>query len=306
MSVFRKGLIGFLSFLLFLSLSGVGLCYTAGRTVLEPEFVISRLENLDVTGIAKGIVRDQVPPEIVSVLSEEYIGVLVDEVIEDLEPWIREQAAEAVDEGYDYILGESEELLVTVDLGQAKPLLRNSVWRVISESPPPWLAVLPQSELETIYYTVYDSLAAGFPDIVEIDEATIDSIDPQIMLLLDKARQYIGYYRIAYGILVGATAALIAGIIVLNHRRVKGSTLWLGIPCLVCGIFAFLTSYVVTSLVGPLILRIDIPYQLKDWFGGLLVDSAALLTTYGIAMMIGGASLLITCVVYGRRLLSDG
>lgn len=306
MSIARKALIGFLSFLLFLSLSGIGLCYTAGRTALQPEFVISRLENLDVTVLAKDIVKAQVPSQIASIASQEYMDYVIDEVVVDLEPWIRGQTADAVNEGYDYILGESEELLITVDLGEAKPVVRESLWRIISQSAPSWMSILPQSELESVFNTVYDDLSAGLPDTLEIDEATVDSIDPEIMPLLDRARQYVGYYRIAYGVFIGVTAALIAGIIGLNRRRVKGSTLWLGIPCVVCGAFAFLGGYVVARLADQLILRIDIPSQLQDWFGGLIMDSAAPLTTYGIAVMIGGASLLITCAIYGRRRLDEG
>ncbi|MFO8143894.1 MAG: hypothetical protein R6T78_04400, partial [Dehalococcoidales bacterium] len=96
MSIARKALIVFLSFSLFLSFSGVGLCYTAGRTVLQPEFVISQMEGLDVTALSKDLIREQVPPEIESMLSEEYISGLIDEVVADLEPWIREQVADAV------------------------------------------------------------------------------------------------------------------------------------------------------------------------------------------------------------------
>lgn len=306
MSIARKALIVFLSFSLFLSFSGVGLCYTAGRTVLQPEFVISQMEGLDVTALSKDLIREQVPPEIESMLSEEYISGLIDEVVADLEPWIREQVADAVDEGYDYILGKSQELIVTVDLGTVKPILRDSLWQVISKSPPSWLAMLPRSEMESIYYTLYDDLSAGLPDTLEIDEAILNSLDPEMVPLLEKARQYVRYYRILYSILIVATAALIAGIIVLNRRSVKGSTLWLGIPCLVCGILAFLSSYIVKRLAVPIILRGGLPTQLEDWLGEFLVDSVAPLTTYGIAMMIAGAALLITSIVYRRRQLSNG
>jgi hypothetical protein len=300
----KRVLIGFLSFLLFLSLSGFGLAFAANRTVLNPDFVVSRLDRLDVTSLSKELLREQVPPEVTFIVPPQFIEELLDDVVTDLEPWIREQAGVAVYAGYDYLLGRSEELLVVIDLEPAKVILRDSLWQSFAESPPLGLDILSPAELESLFGEFYDDISRQMPVTLEIDEGMINTISPEIMPLLEQARRYIGYLQIAYGVLIGATAALVAGIILLN-RRMKGATLWLGIPCLICGIFAYVSTFVIKRFVGLLMVQLSLPVQLQDWLPQFLTDSLAPLEVYGIVLMAVGAALLIVSVVYRRRQFSD-
>ncbi len=304
MSMAKRVLIGFLSFLLFLSLSGFGLAFAANRTVLNPDFVTSHLDRLDVTSLSKELLREQVPPEVTSIVPPQFIEELLDDVVTDLEPWIREQAGVAVYAGYDYLLGRSEELLVVIDLEPAKAILRDSLWQSFAESPPLGLGILSSAELESLFGEFYDDISRQMPVTLEIDEGMINTISPEIMPLLEQARRYIGYLQIAYGVLIGATAALVAGIILLN-RPVKGATLWLGIPCLICGIFAYVSTFVIKRFAGLLMAELSLPVQLQDWLPQFLTDSLAPLEVYGIVLVAVGAALLIVFVVYRRRQSSD-
>jgi len=299
MSMAKRALIGFLSFLLFLSLSGFGLAFAANRTVLNPDFVVSQLERLDVTSLSKELLREQVPPEVTSIVPPQFIEELLDDVVTDLEPWIREQAGVAVYAGYDYLLGRSEELLVVIDLEPAKAILRDSLWQSFAESPPLGLDILSPAELESLFDELYDDISRQMPATLEINEGMINTISLEIMPLLEQARRYIGYLQIAYGVLIGATAALVAGIILLN-RRVKGATLWLGIPCLICGIFVYVSTFVIKRLAGLLMAQLSLPVQLQDWLPQFLTDSLAPLEVYGIVLMAVGAALLIVSVAYRR------
>ena len=304
MSMAKRVLIGFLSFLLFLSLSGFGLAFAANRTVLNPDFVVSHLDRLDVTSLSKELLREQVPPEVTSIVPPQFIEELLDDVVTDLEPWIREQAGVAVYAGYDYLLGRSEELLVVIDLEPAKAILRDSLWQSFAESPPLGLGILSPAELESLFGEFYDDISRQMPVTLEIDEGMINTISPEIMPLLEQARRYIGYLQIAYGVLIGATAALVAGIILLD-RRVKGATLWLGIPCLICGIFAYVSTFAIKRFAGLLMAQLSLPVQLQDWLPQFLTDSLAPLEVYGIVLVAVGAALLIVSVVYRRRQSSD-
>lgn len=299
MSMAKRALIGFLSFLLFLSLSGFGLAFAANRTVLNPDFVVSQLERLDVTSLSKELLREQVPPEVTSIVPPQFIEELLDDVVTDLEPWIREQAGVAVYAGYDYLLGRSEELLVVIDLEPAKAILRDSLWQSFAESPPLGLDILSPAELESLFDELYDDISRQMPATLEINEGMINTISLEIMPLLEQARRYIGYLQIAYGVLIGATAALVTGIILLN-RRVKGATLWLGIPCLICGIFVYVSTFVIKRLAGLLMAQLSLPVQLQDWLPQFLTDSLAPLEVYGIVLMAVGAALLIVSVAYRR------
>ena len=299
MSMAKRALIGFLSFLLFLSLSGFGLAFAANRTVLNPDFVVSQLDRLDVTSLSKELLREQVPPEVTSIVPPQFIEELLDDVVTDLEPWIREQAGVAVYAGYDYLLGRSEELLVVIDLEPAKAILRDSLWQSFAESPPLGLDILSPAELESLFDELYDDISRQMPATLEINEGMINTISLEIMPLLEQARRYIGYLQIAYGVLIGATAALVTGIILLN-RRVKGATLWLGIPCLICGIFVYVSTFVIKRLAGLLMAQLSLPVQLQDWLPQFLTDSLAPLEVYGIVLMAVGTALLIVSVVYRR------
>jgi len=299
MSMAKRALIGFLSFLLFLSLSGFGLAFAANRTVLNPDFVASQLDRLDVTSLSKKLLREQVPPEVTSIVPPQFIEELLDDVVTDLEPWIREQAGVVVYAGYDYLLGRSEELLVVIDLDPAKAILRDSLWQSFAESPPLGLDILSPAELESLFDEFYDDISRQMPATLEINEGMINTISLEIMPLLEQARRYIGYLQIAYGVLIGATAALVTGIILLN-RRVKGATLWLGIPCLICGIFVYVSTFVIKRLAGLLMVQLSLPVQLQDWLPQFLTDSLAPLEVYGIVLMAVGTALLIVSVVYRR------
>lgn len=299
MSMAKRVLTGFLSFLLFLSLSGFGLAFAANRTVLNPDFVVSQLDRLDVTSLSKELLREQVPPEVISIVSPQFIEELLDDVVTDLEPWIREQAGVAVYAGYDYLLGRSEELLVVIDLEPAKAILRDSLWQSFAESPPLGLDILSPAELESLFDEFYDDISGQMPATLEINEGMINTISLEIMPLLEQARRYIGYLQIAYGVLIGATVALVTGIILLN-RRVKGATLWLGIPCLICGIFVYVSTFVIKRLAELLMVQLSLPVQFQDWLPQFLTDSLAPLEVYGIVLMAVGAALLIVSVVYRR------
>ena len=304
MSLAKKALIGFLSFLLFLSLSGFGLAFVANRTVLNPDFVVSSLDRLDVTSLSRELLREQIPPEVTSIVSPQFIEELLDDVVTDLEPWIREQSGVAVYVGYDYLLGRSEELLAVIDLEPAKVILRDTLWQSFAESPPLGLDILSPAALESLFDEFYNGISRQMPSTLEINEGMINAISPEVMPLLEQARRYIGYLQIAYGVLIGATAALVAGIILLN-RRVKGATLWLGIPCLICGISAYVSTFVIKRLAGLLMVQLSLPVQFQDWLPQFLTDSLVSLEVYGIVLMAVGAALLIVSVVYRRRQPSE-
>ena len=133
MGLVKRAAIGFLSFLLFLSLATFGVAFTVNRTILNPDFVISQLDRLDVPSLAEGMLIEQIPEEM------GFMAEALDDVVTDLEPWIREQTRAAVYAGHDYLLGKSESLSLVIDMEPMKESLRDSAWQAFLESPPPEL-----------------------------------------------------------------------------------------------------------------------------------------------------------------------
>jgi len=100
-----KGLaIGLLSFLLFLSLSIFGIAFLLNQTILNPNFVTSQLDKLDVAALVEEIISEQEDEE---AFSEELETALVN-TITKLEAPVKEQLGVAIGETYDYLLGRKE------------------------------------------------------------------------------------------------------------------------------------------------------------------------------------------------------
>ncbi|MFC2024971.1 hypothetical protein ACFLTG_00965 [Chloroflexota bacterium] len=106
---FLKGLaLTLLSFLLFLSLSIFGLVFMLNSTILDPDFVTSEVDKLDVSSLVEEILSEQPPGE--------GFGIALVDTINELEPLVKGQLGTATHSIYDYLLGKkpSPELALTL------------------------------------------------------------------------------------------------------------------------------------------------------------------------------------------------
>ena len=100
---FLKGLSLFiLGLLLFLSLIIFGVAFTVNSTVLNPDFVVSQVDNLDVTYLATDAINEQIAK---GDIPEEFGEALVNTLIK-FEPMVKEQVNTATHSVYYYLLGE--------------------------------------------------------------------------------------------------------------------------------------------------------------------------------------------------------
>jgi len=291
MGLAKRAAIGFLGFLLFVSLSAFSFGFWANRTVLNPDFVISQLDRLDVPSLAEGMLIEQIPQEM------GFMAEALDDVITDLEPWMREQVSTAVYAGYDYLLGKSESLSLVIDMEPMKQSLRESAWQAFLASPPPELAGIPPALVEPYFNEYYGEFSEQIPATVEINESMIG---PEIMARLEQARRYIGYLQLAYRVSIGAMIAIIVGLVFL-HREVRGATRSIGIPCLTCGISTYVSTVVIKYFAGMQVAQFGLPAQLQAWLPQFLSDALAPLQMFGIGLMVVGTALLIVSFVYKRH-----
>jgi len=117
---------------------------------------------------------------------------------------------------------------------------------------------------------------------------------------LEQVRHYIGYLQIAYRVAIGATIAIIVGLVFL-YRQVKGATRAIGIPCLICGISTYVSTVVIKYFVGRQIVPVGLPAQLQAWLPRFINDALAPMQMFGIGLMVAGTTLLIVSFVYKRR-----
>ena len=300
MTLARRAAIGFLSFLLFVSLVGFGLAFTINQTALNPDFLVSRLDTLDVSSLAEEVMREQVPEEVVSIVPAELIDGVLDDVITELEPWLREQMSAVIYTGYDYLLGRSENLSLVIDLEPVKERMRDELWQALLASPPSGFEMIPPAQLERLFNEFYELVSGQIPSTFEVSESTLNELSPDIMPVLTQVRRYIGYFQTIYWVLIASTALLIMGIILLN-RRVRRATRWIGIPCLISGIVSYAGTFIISHFVRGLMAQSELPSQLQAWLPQLLNDSLAPLQIYGIVLMAVGTALLIVSFVYRRH-----
>ena len=295
MKLAKRAAIVFLGFLLFVSLSVFGLMFTANRTFLNPDFVISHLDRLDMSSLAREMLIGQIPEEM------GFMAEHLDDMVTDLEPWTREQVNAVVYAGYDYLLGKSESLSLVIDMEPMKERLRDSAWQAFLESPPPELAGVPPALAEPYFDEYYRQFSEQIPPTIEIDESVIGA---EVMGNLEQTRRYMGYLQIAYRVAIWATIAIIVGLVFL-HREVKGATRSIGIPCLTCGISAYVGTVVIKYLVKMQMAPVSLPAQFRVWLPQFLDEALAPMQMFGIVLMVVGVALLIVSFVYKRRPASD-
>ena len=291
---FLKGLaLTLLSLLLFLSLSIFGLALTLNHTILNPDFIISGLNKLDISSLTKDLLSQQIPQD------EPYIAEVVDNTIADLEPWIRDQTHASIYSSYDYLLGRSQSLSLVISLEPLRDSLKSNLREAILRSPPPELAGVPPAIIELYINEAYQHIDQLIPPRFEFNES---SLSPEVLVQLEQARQAIDYLQLGYKVLIGFILLLIVGIILIN-RQVRSSTRELGIIFLSYGAFEYLGIFVVKSLAGTQLPQLNIPPPLQVWLPQLLDDLLAPLEIFSLGLLIAGIALIIVSFVYKPRQL---
>ncbi len=291
---FLKGLaLGLLSFLLLLSLSTFGIAFLLNQTILNPGFITSELNKLDVPLLAEELLREQIPEED---FPEEFGDVLVN-TITDLELWIQEQVSDAVYSSYDYLSGRSQILSVVIPLEPVKESLKDNVGEAILQLLPPELAGASPAQIELFLNELYEQIDELLPATFEISES---SLPPDVLSTLEMVKQIISYFQVGYKFLIGFMLLLIAGIILID-RQVRGATRKLGAIFLPEGVLMLVGVFVAKYLAGTQIAQFGIPPYLQEWLPQLVSDFVAPLLMLGIGLLVVGVALLTFSFVYKRQ-----
>ena len=291
---FLKGLaLGLLSFLLLLSLSTFGIAFLLNQTILNPGFITSELNKLDVPLLAEELLREQIPEED---FPEEFGDVLVN-TITDLELWIQEQVSDAVYSSYDYLSGRTQSLNVVIPLEPVKESLRDNLWQAFLQSLPAALVGASSAEIEQYFDDFYQEFSEQIPSTYEFTES---SLPPDVLSTLEMVKQIISYFQVGYKFLIGFMLLLIAGIILID-RQVRGATRKLGTIFLPEGVLMLVGVFVAKYLAGTQIAQFDIPPYLQEWLPQLVSDFVAPLLMLGIGLLVVGVALLTFSFVYKRQ-----
>jgi hypothetical protein len=253
-----------LSILLFLSLILLGAAVTVDRTALNPHFITTEVNKLDMTSLAQEVLND---PAVNINLSPEAKAALVT-AIQKYEPQVKAEVGATIDLIYDYLLGRIQSL----DLNQ----------------------FLESTFLSSGFITsiIGNEGAAAL--------ASISQELAQANRALEQARQVIGYFRLGYALLILFVLLLILGI-VLIHRQVRGSTRNLGIIFAVYGALQGTGILIARQLIPAQLTFAGLPSALQQLLPEVYNDLLAPLEIFSLGFLIGGVVLLVISFLYRPR-----
>jgi hypothetical protein len=351
---FLKGLLAFiLSFLLIISLNIFGIAYMLNSTVINRAFVEKQVNNLDISAVARDFtekqITNQLPAELVFLKDSFY------DVIDTQEPELKKQANQAIDSGYDFLLGKTNQLKITISLSALKTNLKESLWQELDIQLAAWLRDNIQSELKPyveqnleeyrkvlpselsgmtdtqlkafldtyykqvqnqivntgkapemtgllgtllrpLYNEYYDQFIAEIPDAYVADESNIPA---DVMQQLQKAKQYIGYFRSGYCGLIIFMLLLAAGIF-LVYRNIWEPSRTLGIDLTLFGVLD-LAGALVARNIDPMDYINDIPPSLGTWIAGLYNDVIRISLVLSIVVLVIGIALIVISFVFKKK-----
>ena len=282
------------------------LAQTLHNTLLSSDFIVSIVDELDIASLAEEIVSEQFAGEMPEEM--EFMTEYLDDVIIELEPWIKEQIGVIADPVVGYLLGESQSLNVVIPLEPAMEIVRDSLREALLESPPAEFADLPPSLLAQQFDEFFQEFSEGMPSTFELDESLlgteqrteIASALAEAEVGLEQGREVIGYFQLGYKLLIGFIVLLILGI-VLIHRRVKGASRGLGITFLTYGVLWYVGIFVAKYFAVTQMAQFDVPLYLEGWRFQCVDNFLAPLEMFSLGLLIGGVALIVVSFVYNRR-----
>lgn len=282
------------------------LAQTLHNTLLSSDFIVSIVDELDIASLAEEIVSEQFAGQIPEEM--EFMTEYLDDVIVELEPWIKEQIGVVADPVVGYLLGESQSLNVVIPMEPAMEIVRDSLREALLESPPAEFADLPPSLLAQQFDVFFQEFSEGMPSTFELDESLLGTeLRTEIASALAEAeggleqgREVIGYFQLGYKLLIGFIVLLILGI-VLIHRRVKGASRGLGITFLTYGVLWYVGIFVAKYFAVTQMAQFDVPHYLEGWRFQFVDNFLAPLEMFSLGLLIGGVALIIVSFVYKRR-----
>jgi hypothetical protein len=267
-------------------------------TFFSVDFLTSLIDEVDIISLAKPIINAQMAQWIPSGMEflNAYIAPVVDEILVNQEPWIKEQLKAVAGPVADYLLGEIDHFSIKISTGPLLDNLREILHRDIAKLPIPQLSGPPSSLMEAGFNRYFDEFAKSIPSSLEIDESLIGSgLPAEIKSALTKAerelgivRDYIGTFKLVYILLIVLMLLLVLGILLIL-REAKGITRSLGIVFLLYGIIQFVLFLVLGNYLSTQISGLSgIPMHLQAWLEGFVRNALALWQVMGIGFMAGG------------------
>ena len=269
----------------------LGIVVTIRMTVLDPDFVVSEFDKLDIYSVIIEQAKAHLP-------GEELLGAeTLDNIITELKPWLEEQTTAVIYDVYGY-LKEDQELNVVISLEPIRAIVEENLRQTVLGSLPPELQGVSESQLEDLLSEVYGGMDELIPQHFELSES---SLGPEVMAQLEQARQIVGYIELGYKVLIGVAVLLVLLVVLVHWWQPKPVVRSIGIVFGLVGVFFIMTAFLsrfVTGAISGLSSQSDILSELQPKLSQLLMDVMAPLQMYGIGFLIAGIALIIISFLF--------
>jgi hypothetical protein len=280
-------------------------------SILAPDLTISIIESTDLTPLLEELISEMLKGSDLPLgLSYESYEPYIADMAADLDPWVKEQAATVISPVYDYILGQSQTLDITISLNTFKEILRDNLKQAFLKSPPAEYKGLSQAELEQTFNTLFEKFTVDLPSTVSIDEEFITS-EAEIQITdslveaeeaLAESQEGIRIFNLVFVLLIILVLVLVGGIILI-YREVKGSALNLGLVSLIYGVALLITHTTSLRIARDFIMQQDISSSIaiREWLIQMSTSSLFPLQILYIVFIIIGIALLAVYLAYRQR-----
>jgi uncharacterized membrane protein len=273
--------------------------------LLDPKLGAAVLADVDLTSVAREIIRQMVP----SVLSSYNITPYLDSAVAPLEIWLKARMTEMLPEVYDYLFSDGPSPgFVRIPLGEAMDGIRLALRNAFLGSPPPEARNIPQPLLGGVFDTGWEALKRFLPVAMEIDltsnigapvgvTAALDDINDA----LHQARPWVQAFQNSFWVLVVLTLVLVIVILVVNMSLVI-SSLVAGPALALAGLFNLGGGLFAQSAVrGAVAQSADVPAALEPWLLNLASWLFQPLIVFAAVCLIAGVAMLVVGLILRRR-----
>jgi hypothetical protein len=291
MSAVRGFFSGVFCFLLFDVLALLGIVITLNMTVLNPDFVTSEMEKLDVYSVIIEQAKTQLP-------GQEFIDQeTLDEIVTELKPWFEEQADEAIRDVYAYLKRE-QELNIVISLEPVRAVVKEKVGEAVLESLPPELQGIPQSEIDAYMSQIYAEVDNMIPATFQLSET---SAGQQLTGQLQQIKQIVGYIDTAYKALIAAAVLLVLLIALVYWWQSRTITRSIGITFILVGVACILGPLLdvfIIQVLSRLAVESNMLLGLEAKLPQLASDLTAPIRMYGIGFLSAGVVLTVISFLF--------
>jgi len=282
---FRRGFLSFfLSFLLILCLFVLGIITSISLTILNPQFVTSELDKLDIYSAVTDTFASQ--------LQIEGAREVIDTIITDLKPWLKEQKNTVIYKGYSYLKG-NQELNIVIHLEQLKLTLKENLSVYASTLLPPELAGVSEDFIEIYMKEAFNEIDTLIPERFEITEASLSS---EITTVLHQAKQIVSYIKLAYVLSVVLSIIMILLIAIIHNWQTKPLARFIGTSFTTVGITTAIVVIIVraSNIIADLFAHYnEIIPTLQEKLTPLITEITTPLLIYSIAFLVTGIILVM-------------